>query len=83
MQLAIITVAPLQNIFMIMARKILSRSIPMPDNPCPTDAKNVIVSSAENFRFASCGAVKPGFYPDRMARALYFCMAAKKDEYAM
>lgn len=43
-----------------MTKKIFNRSIPMPDNASPTGAKKVIVSSAENRRFASCGAVRPG-----------------------
>ena len=43
-----------------------------------TGAKNVTVSSAENLRFTSCGAVRPGLDPDDsempVVRAQYFCM---------
>jgi hypothetical protein len=75
--LATITVAPLQNSsFMLMpvAKKNLNRSIPMPDNASPTGA---IRLWAKNHRFASFGAVRPGFEPSKMVRALSFCMAAK------
>ena len=41
-----------------------------------TGAKNVIESSAENSRFASCGALRQRFDPDKLTRAQYFCMAA-------
>ena len=44
-----------------MAEKIFNRSIPMLDNVSPTGAKKVIVSSAENHHFASCGDAKSGF----------------------
>ena len=43
-----------QNSFILIAEKILDKSIPMLD--APTGAKNVIVSSAKKHRFASCGS---------------------------
>ena len=69
--------SPLKNNLWLIAiaRKIFNRSesIPMPDTS-PTGAKNVIVSSAENHRFASCGAVRPGFDPDKIIKAQFFCV---------
>ena len=40
--------------FVLISENILNKSIRMPD--APTGAKNVIVSSAEKHRFASCGS---------------------------
>ena len=47
----------------------------MPD-ASPTGAKNDIVSSTENHRRASCGAVRPGFDLDKVVRAQSLCMRA-------
>ena len=52
----------------------------MPDNPGPTGAKSVMVSSAEDHSFWGCGAVRPGFDADKMIRAASF---TGKDQYAM